>query len=140
VPITSDCPCGNKGCLELYCSATALHTRVRNLHPELAAAGGDPLAKFFTCAGRGDAAYLPLFRSIVSDLAIGIVNVIHAYGPDVVVIGGGVMQSAEVILPPLTEAVHRMAWTVPRKKVRIRAAILGNMAAALGVAFHPTLP
>lgn len=135
-----ECPCGNRGCLELYCSATAMHQRVRSAHPELAAAGSDPLAEFFKRAGRKETPYLPAFDSIVHDLSIGIVNVIHAYGPDVVVIGGGVMQSADVILPPLTEAVHRMAWTVPRRKVVLRAATLGNRAAALGVAFHPTLP
>lgn len=133
-----ECPCGNKGCLELYCSATALHSRVHELHPEIA--GADPLAEFFARVRRREPAYLPTFRSMISDLAIGIVNVIHAYGPDVVILGGGVMKSADVILQPLTAEVHRMAWTVPRKKVAIRPAMLGNMAAALGVAFHPTLP
>jgi glucokinase len=134
-----DCPCGNKGCLELYCSATAMHQRVGSAHPELAGTGTDPLAEFFTRVRRKESPYLPTFESVVRDLSIGIVNAIHAYGPDVVVIGGGVMRSADVILPPLTEAVHRMAWTVPRKKVILRAATLGNKAAALGVAFHPTL-
>jgi glucokinase len=133
------CPCGNRGCLELYCSATALHARVRLVDPELGRSGVDPLAEFFGRAGDGDARYLPPFRKIIDDLAIGIVNVIHAYGPDVVVVGGGVMRSAKVILPPLTEAVQRMAWTVPRNTVKIRAATLGNKAAALGVAFHPSL-
>jgi len=134
------CPCGNRGCLELYCSATALHKRVRDIDPDLDSAGSDALAEFFRRVAQEDVRYLQGFRSIISDLSIGIVNVIHAYGPDVVVLGGGVMQSADVILPPLTEQVHRMAWTMPRKKVRLRAAVLGNKAAALGVAFHPTLP
>jgi glucokinase len=135
-----ECPCGNKGCLELYCSATALHIRVRAVDPDLGAGGNDALAEFFARAGRKDVRCLPAFDAIINDFAIGIVNVIHAYGPDVVVLGGGVMQSADVILPSLTERVHRMAWTVPRNKVKLRAATLGNKAAALGVAFHPTLP
>jgi glucokinase len=98
-----DCPCGNKGCLELYCSATALHARVKSVDPDLSAGGKDPLAEFFGRAGRGDVRYVSAFDSIISDFAVGIVNVIHAYGPDVVVLGGGVMQSADVILPPLTD-------------------------------------
>ena len=30
-----ECSCGNKGCLELYCSATALNKKVKDLHPAL---------------------------------------------------------------------------------------------------------
>ena len=72
-------------------------------------------------------------------MAIGIVNVIHAYGPDVIVLGGGVMNSSDYILPGLIELVHEMAWTFPRRTVKIYPSLLGNKAAALGAAFHPGL-
>jgi predicted NBD/HSP70 family sugar kinase len=29
-----ECPCGNKGCLELYCSATAFREKIIEAHPE----------------------------------------------------------------------------------------------------------
>jgi glucokinase len=134
------CPCGSRGCLELYCSATAIHKRVRFAHPDVAEGGVDPLEKFFSTVRRGELGYVHTFREIIDDLALGVVNVIHAYAPDVVVLGGGVMKSADVILPLLTEEVHRMAWTFPRGKVRLRAGVLGGSAASLCAAFHPTLP
>ena len=66
-------------------------------------------------------------------------NVVHAYGPDRVVLGGGVMSSADLILPGLSERVRERAWTVPRGRVDLVPASLGNRAAALGAAFHPSL-
>jgi glucokinase len=129
-----ECPCGNKGCLELYCSATALRKKIKASHPEL---NNDDnlLPLFFSRIKERDNKYLNILKSFQNDLAIGIVNVIHAYGPDVVVLGGGVMKSAEYFLPSVVEIVHKRAWTVPKNKVQIKVSELGNKAAALGVAF-----
>ena len=132
------CPCGNRGCLEMYCSATAFSERVIAAHPELA--GSDRvLPQFFADLSTGKSGYQQILAEFQDDLAIGIVNVIHAYGPDTVVLGGGVMNSHQQILPGLIERVHQMAWTFPRKKIKLYPAELGNKAAAIGVAFHPRL-
>lgn len=132
------CPCGNFGCLEVYCSAPAFAKRIRNAHPDLENKA-DPLPLFFDKIAAGDRSYIATLKAFQKDLAIGIVNVIHAYGPDQIVLGGGVMNSASLILPGLIEQVHQMAWTVPRNSVDIQPAALGNRAAAIGAAFHPNL-
>jgi len=131
------CACGNRGCLELFCSATAFRQRILERHGDLDQVSADVIAEFFGRIRQGDLQYRKSFEEFINNLALGVVNVIHAYGPDVVVLGGGVMKSADVILPPLIEQVHRMAWTFPRGSVRIQPAQLGNRAAALGVAFFP---
>jgi glucokinase len=129
-----ECPCGNKGCLELYCSATALRNKITASNPELNN-DDDLLPFFFSRIKEKDKKYFDILESFRNDLAIGIVNVIHAYGPDVVVLGGGVMKSAEFFLPAVVEIVHKRAWTVPKNKVLIKVSELGSKAAALGVAF-----
>jgi len=129
-----ECSCGNKGCLELYCSATALTKKVKKVHPSLNNSI-DVLTEFFESVRAGDEKFVETFHEFIDDLSIGIVNAIHAYGPDTVVLGGGVMNSADVILPPLTKLVHKRAWTVPKNKVEIKKSLLGNNAAAIGVAF-----
>lgn len=129
-----ECSCGNKGCLELYCSATALNAKVKKVHSSLKDYE-DVLPEFFNRVKLGEEEFLNTFNEFIDDLSIGIVNAIHAYGPDVVVLGGGVMNSADVILPPLTKLVHQRAWTVPKNKVEIKKSLLGNNAAAIGVAF-----
>ena len=46
-------------------------------------------------------------------------------------IGGGVMKSADVIIPYIESYVHKYAWT-PWGKVVVRAAELGNNAVLMG--------
>ena len=132
------CPCGSRGCLESYCSATALGERVKIAHSEFTDID-EPLPQFFMAIRDGNTTNLSTLREFQRDLALGIVNLVHAYGPETVVLGGGVMNSADVILPELIEMVHEMTWTYPRKSVKIKAAALKNRAAAIGMAFHPSL-
>lgn len=129
-----ECSCGNRGCLELYCSATALIKKVKTMYSSIPD-GTDILVQFFNEVEKGNKDFLIIFNEFIEDLSIGIVNAIHAYGPDVVVLGGGVMKSAHLILPPLINLVHKRAWTVPKNKIEIRKSMLGNNAAAIGVAF-----
>ena len=60
-------------------------------------------------------------------------NLIHAYDPEVAVIGGGIMRSGKIILPALRRHVSKHAWT-PWGKVKIKPAALGNDAGMLGIA------
>lgn len=132
------CPCGSRGCLESYCSAAAFNQRVKAAHRELADLA-EPLPTFFNELRKGNTAYRATLNAFQKDLALGIVNLVHAYGPETVVLGGGVMNSSDLILPEVIEMVHNMVWTHPRRSVKIRAAVLGNRAAAIGMAFHPLL-
>ena len=55
-------------------------------------------------------------------------NLIHAYDPELVILGGGIMASADVILPASANYVTRHAHT-PWGKVRVEASALGDQAA-----------
>jgi glucokinase len=63
--------------------------------------------------------------------ATGAVGLIHAYDPERIVIGGGVMHRAAVVLPCIQAYVNQHAWT-PWGKVEIVAAQLGNDAGLFG--------
>ncbi len=131
------CSCGSRGCLELYCSATALRKRIDEEMPIVGKT--DPLPEFFKLGAAGQEPYDGLLKEFQYNLSLGIVNVIHAFGPEVVVLGGGVLQSAPIILPTVEKQVTAMAWTYPRGKVKILPSRLGNRAATMGMAFHPAL-
>ena len=62
------------------------------------------------------------------------VNLIHAYDPEVLIIGGGIMASADYIIPYIQKKTDEHAWT-PWGKVKIEAAENINAAALLGVAW-----
>jgi glucokinase len=61
----------------------------------------------------------------------GAVSMVHAWDPEILVVGGDVMRHAAAVLPAIEERVHRQAWT-PWGRVELRAAALGEEAALLG--------
>jgi glucokinase len=62
----------------------------------------------------------------------GAINMIHAYDPEVLVLGGGVMKARDIILPYIREKIQTYAWT-PWGKVEVKEAQLGDPAALYGL-------
>ena len=132
-----DCRCGNLGCAETEASTWALPALAR-ARP---AFGASLLARektldyaaVFRAAVQGDALAVELRDRAVRVWAAALVTLIHAYDPEVAVVGGGIMRSGEFILPRLRRFVARHAWT-PWGRVKIKTAALGNDAGMLGVA------
>jgi len=150
------CTCGNIGCVEAYGSTWSLEETVRQ-SPDYAGsllaatpangatvnevnanggpAGGMAAIGFsgvFEAADRGDELAARILRDCLDVWSAGIVNLIHAYDPEVVVLGGGVLNRASAILPYITEKVTRHAWC-PWGQVQIRASQLLSDAGILGV-------
>ena len=129
------CTCGAIGCAESEASGWAL--------PEvcLATPGfiASPLSReniitferLFHYASTGDPVAQEVRDRCLMVWGVATVGLIHAYDPEVVVLGGGVMNSGSMILPFLQEYVNRNSWT-PWGKVSLRIAQLGNHAALLG--------
>jgi glucokinase len=59
------------------------------------------------------------------------VSLIHAYDPQIILFGGGVMRRQELILPGIRDYVARHAWQ-GMEPVRIVPAVLDASAALLG--------
>jgi len=129
-----ECLCGNRGCFEGYCSATAFRSRILGQHPGLMDSE-DVIVAFFEHFRNDPATYQNVLHEWTDDLALGIVSLVHTTGADLVVIGGGLTGSSDLFMPRLREIVHKRAWTWPRGTVNIETSKLGNMAAALGAAF-----
>ncbi len=129
------CTCGAIGCMEAEASGWALPIMAR----EWNGFADSPLARreridfksVFELARAGDRVATEIRDYCLQVWATACVGLIHAYDPELIVIGGGVMRSADVILPYLQRFVHEHAWT-PWGKVRIVAAQLGNNAGLFG--------
>ena len=131
------CTCGNLGCVEAEASTWAL-PEICRAHDgfEQSLLAGQPAIDFGTlihCAEAGDACSRQVLDGCVQVWSAGIVSLVHAYDPEVVVVGGGVMRAANLLLPRFTQYVHEHAWT-HWGKVEIRAAVLGDDASLLGAA------
>ena len=79
-------------------------------------------------AGAGDACASALLEHSIRVWGALAVNLIHAYDPEIVIVGGGIMAGAEVILPPLRDYVLAHAHT-PWGKVNVVASELADRAA-----------
>lgn len=131
------CSCGNIGCAEAEASTAFLRDIAATFpgFPESSLARVPVLdyQAVFSAAEQKDACALSLQNHSLQVWGSLAVNLIHAYDPEVVVLGGGLMQSGQVILPAITGYVQRHAHT-PWGRVTVRSASLGDDAALLGCA------
>ncbi|MDH6306528.1 glucokinase [Parabacteroides sp. PF5-5] len=135
------CSCGNKGCAEALASSFFLPVIIRQ-HPDLSdsfkeMAGQITFKEIFQMATDGDDDALLLRNECMDVWSAAIITYIHAYDPEVLILGGGVMNSAEVIIPYIKEKVYRLAWC-PSEKVPIVPAELSENAALLGLEYRLT--
>jgi glucokinase len=126
------CTCGNLGCAEAEAS-TAFLRQLAEAAPEwarssLRAAATLDYAQVFAHAAAGDACAAALRDHSLLVWGSLAVNLIHAYDPEVVILGGGIMASAGVVLPAVADHVHRHAHT-PWGQVRVVPSALGDQAA-----------
>lgn len=127
------CVCGNVGCAEAEASTSVLEKIARE-HSEFKtstlARESIDYGNLFRLANGGDACARSLVEHTLKVWSTLAVSLIHVFDPEILVLSGGVMGSAEFILPAMREYVGRHAHT-PWGKVRIEASILREQAALL---------
>jgi glucokinase len=130
------CMCGAIGCAEAEASSWALPLIAKDwpgilrsqLAPDLARLD---FALLFRAAEEGDAVACQIRNRCLQVWSVAAVGMVHAYDPDVLLLGGGVLKSEKVIIPFVQKYLNEHAWTV-WGQVQVRAAELGNQAALLG--------
>jgi glucokinase len=147
VPDGHPCGCGRRGCLEQYASGSALvrfaQTAAKD-QPEtaerlLALAGGAADAitgPMVTRAARdGDPASLAAFDQVGAWLGNSMVDVVQVVDPQVIVIGGGVIDAGELLLGPARKGFAEALHARGRLPVaEVRGALLGSFAGVVGAA------
>jgi len=86
-----------------------------------AARAGDPLARHI------------LERAVIY-LAMGIANIVSILNPEMIVLGGGLFQAADLLLGPVRKEFKRWAQPLAAKKVRIELSALGEDTGLYGAA------
>jgi glucokinase len=145
------CNCGNIGCLERITSGTAI---ARKANRAIAEGKGDELLAFARAhqQSTGDPtanidvtasivalaaeAGIPLACDIIATaaeaLGIGLVNIIHIFNPEIIILGGGVTQMGPLLLDPALRIVQERTMRVPREAARIVIAELGPNVGLVG--------
>lgn len=128
------CYCGARGCWESLASGPAMvrwmqsNAGDRNLGIEMTARDVCDLAR------QGDPLAVRAMERQAEYLGIGLANLITLFCPDVIALGGGVMQSADLFLEGAKHIARTRCALVPVDQVTITPALLGTNAALLGAA------
>ena len=151
------CPCGSRGCLELYASATGIRRMAKEMstsenRPGFAKAleGGAALAtsELARLAGDGDPYAIQLFREVGRCLGIGLAGLVNALNLSLYVIGGGVANAWPLFAPAMLESLTQFSYVyrltcasesrcAEKAKTRVVPAALGSEAGLLGAAMLP---
>jgi glucokinase-like ROK family protein len=125
------CNCGNRGCWETLVGPVAIVRRVcqaaaQGLTPKLMALGevngnvnAIRLEHILHAAAQGEPAVLDALNEVGRYLGIGIANLINAFNPSMVVLGGVLSLAGPYILPRAQQEVEGRTMLTVRQNVQI---------------------
>lgn len=85
-------------------------------------------------AKAGDDRAKQIWLTSVKALAAGMVSIINAVDPEVIILGGGIAKAERALTDPLDSFLDQFEWRPTGKRVRLVQATLGDLAGALGAA------
>ncbi len=150
------CRCGNRGCLEQYASATAIH-RMATLAAEegrsaclAAAQNSNPnlsARSVHACAKSGDTAAIEIFNAAGTALGIALANLINAFNLPMYIIGGGVANAWDQFSPAMFHELHERSIVFrageeekrSHRSTEVKPALLQDRAGLLGAARLPMI-
>lgn len=123
------CNCGRRGCLEVYASASSIAKRAEGTdHKDLT------VKEIFELARKGDVSASQIVNDFTEYLGAGVVNIANVLRPHVLIIGGGVSGSADLIIPSVKKALEEGVYGYRYAPVDVVKAGLGNNAGMIGAA------
>jgi len=137
------CICGNIGCVEMSASTSVLPDMIRKeegsaaspLHTE----EHPDYRMVFTHAAAGDELAARILQRSIRTWGIVLVNLVHAYDPERIIVSGGIMNADVDIISLLQDYVDTYAWT-PWGKVTIVKAHRPDTAALFGAQYKVMTP
>ncbi|MCD8090240.1 MAG: ROK family glucokinase [Clostridiales bacterium] len=135
---TESCSCGNKGCLEQYCSATGIVRRANRL---LAESDKDSVLRnvevnaksVMDAAREGDEIAVETLHFVAARLGRFMANIAAVIDPQIFLIGGGVSKAGDILINTVKDYYREFAFKASKDTV-FKQAKLGNDAGIHGCA------
>ena len=121
------CRCGNRGCLETFVSGPALADLLRSSRGEQL-----DVVDIVRLARGGDAGASRVIADAGRVLGRVVAAVCNVFNPEMVVVGGDLSESGDLLLDPMREAVSRYAIAPAAADAKLVAGELGERAQVLG--------
>jgi glucokinase len=138
------CDCGHYGCHEAYAGGVPMENRMRKLVKSgkaklvLKLAGGGPkkinTRTIADAAEMGDPAAKEVWTDAVAALCVLCANVVSAFNPEILVLGGGVIEGNPSLVPTIRAYVKSHAVDYSAKTVKVVKSKLRGDSIALGAA------
>ncbi|TVM04255.1 MAG: hypothetical protein CV087_01035 [Candidatus Brocadia sp. WS118] len=133
------CNCGNRGCVEVYASATGMVRRFKEVLKGGASSSlkisDEITAKMINEAAiHGDKVSLDVIEETGRYLGIAIVNIMHVLNPEMIVLSGGMIGSGQLLMDPIRKVTTQRAFEASYQDTKIVFSQLGNDAGIIGAA------
>ena len=134
------CICGNRGCLETVFSARAIEAEAfaaihRGVKTQLQALGSPPsCSDIFECARKGDEVAQIIIERTTLILGSAIAGMVHAFDPEIVILGGQITLAGDFLLDPIQREVDRRTRYLLRRKVPVIKAQIAEPSGVVGAA------
>lgn len=137
------CVCGKSGCLEAIAGGRAIGEAGRRaatdgssrvLADVLAETGDVTSVDVAGAAQGGDPAAIEILSSAGHAIGAVLASLVNFYNPPLVVVGGGVAQTGDILLAAIRETVYRRSLPLTTRELRIVRTSLGHTASLVGAA------
>jgi predicted NBD/HSP70 family sugar kinase len=126
-----ECHCGNKGCWETLASESYIvnrYLKLSNSNKELTK------KEIYQLGKSGDKEVMEIFNETGRNIGIGLVNIVNGLSPELLVIGGGIVEIKDYIYEEIIKKLKESALSVSYRKVEIKFSELAGLAAVYGMA------
>jgi len=125
------CHCGNKGCWETLASESSIvnrYLKLSNSNKELTK------KEIYQLGKNGDKKVIEIFSETGRNIGIGLVNIVNGLSPELLVIGGGIVEIKDYVYEEIIKKLEEGALSVSYRNVEIKFSKLGSLAAVYGMA------
>jgi len=92
--------------------------------------------RIFDAARAGDADCIEVIDRMVDALGMGMANICYVLNPELIVLGGGVMQQEEYLYPRLRKALEKYLTDAVASRTKLAFAAYRNSAGMIGALYH----
>ena len=124
------CGCGNKGCLETYCTEKGLRKTIEELMKEsklptmLSELKEQDVMSIAKCCDKGDELAIEAFRRTGDMLGLGLANYASVLNPEAIILTGDMTMAGKWLLNPMRKSFEEHVFHNIKSNTRILVSIL----------------